>query len=321
MKRRTFLAAAAFSSLSRGASLTPRQRVDRVLAGHDADRIPFTLWHHFGLEKQGPRAHAEATLAFHRNYQTDLVKVMSDFPYPPGTGRRWWELAPVANPFAPQIEALRMIREGLDGKAHFIETLFNPWNVAEKLSSPAQVKRLMQEQPDQLLAALEVIAKSEANHVRLALQSGASGIFLAIANAQEGILTRDEYQRFSEPFDRIVLEAASGAALNVLHLHGPKVYLDHFWNRGSRAWTATAINYSVHETGVSLAEARKRYAGVLMGGVDQRSYRSRSVADLTADIRAARAAAGPRFLATPGCSVPDDSRPEELRRLRDALPA
>ncbi len=45
---------------------------------------------------------------------------------------------------------------------------------------------MMREQPQALLDALGVIAKSEANHAARALATGASGIFLAIANAQKG---------------------------------------------------------------------------------------------------------------------------------------
>ncbi len=71
-----------------GATPTSRERVIRALDGRDVDRPPLTLWHHFGLESKGPSAHADATLAFHRAYGTDLVKVMSDVPFPLRPERR-----------------------------------------------------------------------------------------------------------------------------------------------------------------------------------------------------------------------------------------
>ena len=64
------------------ASLTGRERVDRVLRGEVVDRPPFTFYYHFGLENLPGHHHARATLDFHRKFRTDLVKVMSDFPYP-----------------------------------------------------------------------------------------------------------------------------------------------------------------------------------------------------------------------------------------------
>ena len=70
--RREFLVAtSAAPALLRG-GVTARDRVDRAINGQDLDRPPFSLWHHFGLEKFGPERHAEATIAFHRQHGTDL---------------------------------------------------------------------------------------------------------------------------------------------------------------------------------------------------------------------------------------------------------
>lgn len=297
------------------AALTPRERVERALAGRDVDRPPISLWHHFGLEKEGPQRHAEATLTFHRQYETDLVKVMSDFPYPKPVTGAWFELREEASPFAPQLRALDAIRQGLDGRALFVETIFNPWNVAEKLSSPEEVKRLKAEQPQRLLDALDVIARSEANHARLAIKAGASGIFLAIANAQPDSLSPEEYARFSEPFDRIILDAVKAAPLNVLHLHGDKVYLDRFY----KGWPARAISYSRHGTGVGIAALRERYEGVVIGGINETSYRTTDIPALRTQAQEAHGQAGARFILAPGCSVPNDSTPAELRRLRQVF--
>lgn len=312
MNRRAFLATAAspLLPLKGAASMQPRERVDAALAGKAVDRVPFTLWYHFGLEKQGPAAHAKATLSFHERFGTDLVKVMSDFPFPKPAGN-WWEVKVVQNPFEPQIRALALIRDGLDRRKHFLETIFNPWNVAEKMSSKEEVARMMHEQPQRLLTALEAIAKSEAAHAKRALETGASGIFLAIANAQNGIMTEAEYAKFSEPFDRMVLDAAKDAPVNTLHLHGDKVYL----NRFLKGWPPAVVNYSEHGTGVEIAAVRKQFSGVLMGGIDERKFRELTVADYQAQARKARSAAGAKFILAPGCSVPNDTTDAEIRRF------
>jgi len=292
------------------ARLTPRERVERALRGEDVDRPPFTFWYHFGLEKEPGGRHARATLDFQRRFGTDLVKVMSDFPYPKPPGK-WYELKVDANPFPEQIRALEIIREGLAGRKHFVETIFNPWNVAEKLSSKEEVQRLKAEKPQTLLDALEVIAKWEANHARKAIAAGASGIFLAIANAEDAILSRDDFARFSEPFDKMVLEAVRLAPLNTLHLHGAKVYLDRFY----QGWPAAVLNYSTHATGVAIAAVRARWSGVLMGGLDELRFRALTPAELRDQWQSAQQAAGKRFLLAPGCSVPNDTTDEELNRL------
>lgn len=296
--------------------LSSRERVDRALRGEDVDRPPFTFWYHFRLHKFPGERHAAATLGFHRRLRTDLVKVMSDYPYPKAAGK-WYELRVEENPFPEQIRALEMIRDGLAGEAHFVETLFNPWNFAEKLSSPKEVQKLKAEKPQVLLDALDAISKSEVNHARRAIAAGASGIFLAIGNAGNGVLSQADYRKFSEPFDRRVLEAVGDAPLNVLHLHGDKVYFETFYS----GWPATAINYSAHATGVAVAEVRRRFSGVLMSGLDEVNFRGLTPAQLQEQWHAAREAAGKRFILTPGCSVPDDTTDEELLRLVNVLGA
>ena len=309
--RRQFLAgmaAVAAPAILRGASMSSRERVDAVLRGDDVDRPPFSFWHHF-LDKDKPgEAHARVTLEFHRKFRTDLVKVMSDYDY---------QANQPDNPFPRQIHALEIVRDGLAGEAYFIETIFNPYKVAENLSSPAAVRALIEKDPRKLLDTLESIAKAESNHARRAAQAGAAGIFLAIANAEPQVMSEDEYAKISEPFDRMVLRAVDGLPLNMLHLHGDKVYLDRFW----KGWPATAINYSTFTTGVPMSEARAKYSGVLMGGLDEVNYRRLSAGDLKRQWHTSQQQVGRGFILTPGCSVPNDSTDAELARLPELLGA
>jgi uroporphyrinogen decarboxylase len=307
--RRQFLYLSA-AAASGAAGMTSTERVNRALKGQDVDRPPFSFWHHFGLENQPGAKHAEATLDYHRKFRTDLVKVMSDYPYPKPAGN-WYELKVVSNPFPAQLQALELIREGLHGEAHFVETIFNPWTVAEKLSSVEEVQKLKADNPKALEAALETIAESESGHARKAVAAGASGIFLAIANAQQGILTQDEYARFSEPFDKLILTAVGDAPLNILHLHGDKVYLERF----VKGWPATTINYSNFTTGKPVKAMRSMYDGVLMSGIDEVNFRKLSESDLRKQYDTARAEGGKKFILTPGCSIPNDSTDEECMRL------
>ncbi len=309
LSRRSFLSSLSAAAFARG-RLSSKERVDRALRGQDVDRVPLTFWYHFGLEKLPAFRHAQAALDFHRNFRTDLVKVMSDYPYPKPTGK-WYELRVEDNPFPEQIRALEIIRDGLAGSAYFVETIFNPWNVAEKLSSKEAVLQLKAENPQALLEALEAIAESEANHAKKALSTGAAGIFLAIANAQEDILSPADYAKFSQPFDRLILDAVAAAPMNVLHLHGDKVYLDRFFD----GWPAAAINYSAHGTGASIAHVRAKYPGVIIAGLDERNFRKLTEADLRAQWQAAAGEAGKRFILAPGCSIPNDTQAGEIRRL------
>ncbi len=308
LSRRAFILTSTAAAVARGAaSLTSRQRVDRALKGEDVDRSPFTFWYHFLDETKPGEQHAKTTLDFHHKFHTDLVKVMGDYPYPKSKAE-WFDLRLDPNPFPQQIRALELIHGGLGSDAHFVDTLFNPYKVAEKLSSEAAVKKLKQEKPQRLLDALDVIAKSQASHAKRAIAAGASGIFLAIANSAD-----PDYAKFSEPFDKVVLDAVKGAPLNVLHIHGDKIDLPRFY----KGWSAAGINYSTHGTKIPIADLRKNYSGVILAGIDEVNYRKLSVDELKRQHQAALRAAGKKFILTPGCSVPNDTSDEEMLRLTE----
>jgi len=196
----------------RGAALTSKERVDRAIKGEDVDRSPFSFWYHFLDAAKPGEEHARSTLAFHEKFHTDLVKVMSDYPYP-SPKPNGTSCARKRSVSATDSRA-RKIRDGLGGRAYFVETMFNPWKVAENLSSVEAVRKLQQEKPQALLDALEIIATSEANHARRSVAAGAAGVFVAIANAQDGYMTQADYAKFSEPFDKLVLDAVRSAPLN-----------------------------------------------------------------------------------------------------------
>src|SRR5512146_981123 len=98
LNRREFLALAAALPASAARSMTSKERVDRALRGADVDRTPFTFWYHFGLQNEPGTRHAQATLEFHRKFRTDLVKVMSDYPFPKPTGA-WYQVKVQQNAF------------------------------------------------------------------------------------------------------------------------------------------------------------------------------------------------------------------------------
>ena len=281
--------------------MTGRERVERALRGDDLDRPPFTFWQHFYLNNFPPERLAEATLDFHRAYRTDLVKVMNDYPYPQPLRRD-------SNPFPEQLRALELVRDALGGQTLFVDTLFNPYNRARKVFSRPVLERLKREKPQELLDALETIAVSEAGHARRAIEAGAAGIFFAVE-------TCEEYAMFGEPFDRMVLEAAAKAPLNILHLHGEHADPARY----GRGWPAAAVSYSVRTTGMPLRQARQCWPGLLVGGIDEVDFRSLTEEQLAEQCRAARAEAGSRLLAAPGCSVPDAATGVELARLPRAL--
>lgn len=306
---------------SRKSQMNKVERVKAALRGERVDRVPFTCWHHFGLEKQPGEKHAEATIEFYRKFDVDLLKVMSDFPYPAPEGLErissledWQRLEPLKNPFPEQIKALRLINKELNGHALFVETVFHSWNVAEKLSSKKDLIQLKENDPKLFKKVLRTISESQANHARQALDAGAAGIFLAVAAADQFVTDAQDYAKMGRESDLIILDAVKDKGLlNILHVHGKKPHWDTLVT-----YPVQVMNYSVQGTGVGLAEARRKFTGTLMGGLNEERIASQNTEDLAGDLQAAALAMQKRrFILSPGCSVPNDTTPEVLLRLKE----
>jgi uroporphyrinogen decarboxylase len=341
LNRRNFLAAAsaaglalakpAFAGKTSSSSLSHKERVDRALRGQDLDRPPFTFYHHY----KRPTAQLEAQdhLDFHRAYNTDIVKVMNDFDYPQSTTGKWYELKPLDSPFPEQLTTLQLVRDGLNGDAYFIDTIYGPYMTAMILfqSQPQfaalgkseeiedeQIKSLhdfQQQNPDAWHGALEAITQSTINHIRHTKNIGASGALVSIFNAESKFGSVADYERYTRPYDKRIFDALSDTKLTVLHLH----YLERPYLTQFRDFNAPIIQYSVKTSGIPISEVRKLYSQPIAGGVDEIDFEKLTTAEMRTQWTKARDEAGAKYIAAPGCSVPNSSTPEELARFPRSL--
>jgi hypothetical protein len=325
------LSRAGFERKSGSSLLSHKERVDRALLGQDVDRPPYTFYHHYAR----PTAQLEAQdhLDFHRTYKTDIVKVMNDFDYPKSTTDRWYELKPLDSPYPNQLETLRRVRDGLNGDTYFIDTLYGPYMTAMILyqSQPQfanqpksdevqdqQLKSLRDFQlqnPDAWHNALDAITQSTINHIRKSKEIGASGALVSIFNAESKFGSVEDYRKYTRPHDQRVFDALADTNLTVLHLHYlERPYLDQF-----KDFHAPVLQYSVKTSGIPISEVRQKFSQPILGGVDEIDYRKLTTEEIRSQWKDARAQAGAKYVAAPGCSVPDDSTPDELARFPKSL--
>jgi len=342
MNRRNFLSGAVataglvlskptFASKSGPLLLGHKERVDRALLGQDVDRPPYTFYYHY----KRPTAPLEAQdhLDFHRKYKTDIVKVMNDFDYPKSTTGRWYDLKPLNSPFPDQLETLRRVHDGLSGDAYFIDTIYGPYMTAMILyqsqpqfasqpkSSDVQDKQIkslhefQQQNPDAWHSALDAITQSTINHIRHIKEIGASGALVSIFNAESKFGSVEDYEKYTRPHDKRVFDELADTKLTILHLHSlERPYLDQF-----RDFNAPVLQYSVKTSGIPISEVRRKYSEPIAGGVDEIDYRQLTTEEIRAQWQAARLQAGGKYIAAPGCSIPNDSTPEELARFPKSL--
>jgi uroporphyrinogen decarboxylase len=309
------------------------ERVRAALKGAAVDRVPISFWGHSYLKEWSAEELAEAMLANYRTYDWDYMKVnprasyhvedwgaklerstdanhgprFVDWPVrEPGDWRRLRPLEPERGVLGEQIQALRQIRDGLAGEAYFMQTVFSPLSVAKYLvgNQADPVLTSIQDNPDALRAALDVIAETFASYVQATLEAGASGIFFATTGwASSDVLTEEQYRRFGREYDLRVIEAFAGKApFNVLHNCGEHIYFDLLADYAVEAisWAATL------PSNPTLGEGKERTTRAVMGGVSERTTLPDGTPEqVDEEIRAAiRETEGRRVLVAPGCSIP-----------------
>lgn len=323
------------------------ERVDAALRGDAVDRVPVSFWGHDYMREWTAEGLAEAMLENYRTYDWDYMKVnprasyhvedwgatlerttdpnhghrFLSFPVSaPNDWRRLRPLEPDRGVLGEQLDALRLIGAGLRGEAYFIQTIFSPLSVAKYLvgNRPDPVQQSIAEHPGALKAALEVITQTFATYAAASLAAGASGIFFATTGwASADLLTEDQYTEFGVEYDLRVLDAVAGKApFNVLHNCGDHIYFDLLASYPIHAisWAATLPGNP------PLADGKLRTAAAVMGGVAEKTTLPGGTPDqVAAEVsQAIKETGGRRVLLAPGCSIPPNTPPANLRAAAEA---
>ena len=306
---------------------THTERMRACLRGQIIDRPPVALWRHYPVDDQSAESLAAAHLAFQRAYDFDLVKVTpaSSFSvkdwgvddvwegntegtrryskYPiraPSDWERLEVLSPQAPHLAEQLECLRLVREELGADTPLLQTVFSPLAQAKHLAGDDVLLAHLRRFPDALERGLKTIAESTRQFIAAAAETGIDGVFYAVQHAQAGLLSRDEFARFSQSADMAMLREAGSLWCNILHVHGQDVYLDLCAD-----YPAHVLNWHDRESGPSLAEARAHWAGVVCGGIGRTTLVYRPASAVAGEAREAMAETrGRGFLLSTGCVAP-----------------
>jgi uroporphyrinogen decarboxylase len=328
------------------AEMSKTERVYAALKGEEVDRVPVSAWWHDFAREWSPEDLAETTLEQYRTYDWDYIKVNPRASYfgeafgakyaqregrqpdliEPGVSsaehlRRIARQDGVSGVWAEQLEALRLINAGLAGGAPFIQTIFSPLATVSRITgSTKYVQRLMRENPEELLGALDPITDTLAAYSKASLDAGASGIFFATVEwGSADVISIEGYDRFCRPFDLRVLEAVQGAPFNVLHVCRDRNHLTQL-----RDYPVAALHWDVHGEGNPSLDEILGHRGAVMGGVSVKAMASGTPEDVD---RQARDAIGETgwccFLLAPGCSIEPTTPEANLRTLVEiaGLPA
>jgi uroporphyrinogen decarboxylase len=322
-------------------------RLDAALLGAEVDRIPISLWKHYHLQDRAPGRLAEATIALHRQFDTDLIKLTPSGLYPIqdwgatiqfGTDDDFlplavqpviqsadqWETLPrleVNNgALGRELEMIHHVDVGLEGSTPFMMTIFSPLTIAYKLCgdkvSGERVVDYIRQSPRQLHAGLITIRDVVIEYAVACLEAGASGIFFATQMATVDLMTRDEFKEFGLAYDIPILDSLIGnSRLTMLHACGQNLMFDLV-----AGYPVDAINWATHTSGTTLAEARRVTSSALVGGLALDTLLGGSEEEVLAEARAAISVAGRRrFILAPDCVIKGPSPDANLAAARRAV--
>jgi uroporphyrinogen decarboxylase len=299
--------------------------VDAVLSGADAERVPFSVWHHFPPGACSGKACADAHVAHYRKYDLDFLKVMNDnrFDMPVSMpvierAKDWLSLKALRGSepgFRAMLEALHEVKRAVGAETRFIATVYSPFAVAMRVSRDRAVEHL-REDPESFEEGLAALAQGLSAFAKNAVAAGASGIFFAASGAEPTMLSEQEYRRFVKPQDLKVLKAVEDAPFNMLHVHGTSVHFELFLD-----YPVAVLNWPSHQSAWSIGRVREMTDRCIAAGIDERGplAQGRMRGTISQIDEAVEQAGRTKFMVACECSIPPQTPADFLTSIRDLV--
>lgn len=297
------------------------ERLRTAIAGGVPDRIPVSVWFHFGSEHLPPDEVARLHIAFQRAYRWDFLKVMFDhrleLPAAADAGNvidleAMLSETDWAAPFARQRACLAILHAELGSEVPVVETVYSPFMYLLRHVGHDRRQSLL-DRPDIVGAILDRLSAETCRHVDAIARIGIHGVYFATLAG--GIAPASPEFDLHSRHDIAVLDRAAGLT-RFLHLHGSDASADHLANyprevlhRDGGGTTGTD----------GLAELRTAGERVVMGGLPHGALTRMSLAAINAEIAAAVGSAGRAgFILAPGCSVSPSLARRTMLAIRDS---
>ncbi len=311
--------------------MTKRERVMAALARQPVDRPPVSFWRHVPEMDHTAGGLADAMLAWQRRWDLDFIKIMSSGVYcvedwgckvaytgsPNGAKQctqhavkaaaDWARIKPLdpgAGALGRELEALRLIVAGKNDDVPVLHTVFSPLTIARKLAGD-RLREDLRTSPKPVLQALEAITETLIRYAAAAIDAGADGVFFATQTGSPDLMSRDEKMRFGLLYAQRVLDSLAGkSAFTLLHVHGKEIYFDDLVG----TLVVHAVNWHDRLTPPTLADAQRRFAGAVVGGVNEgATLRKGPVQSIAAEVEdAISQTEGRGVMVAPGCVLPLD---------------
>lgn len=315
--------------------MTKKERVLAAIRGEKPDFIPTGFSLHFPQDQNSGEAGVQAHLEFFRETDTDLVKIMNENLVPVQGAIRapedWSCIAPVdrETPFLKkQLEFAKEILERYSGDGYTLGTLHG---ITASSIHPVEPERgydgartllveHLREKEEPVLDAMKRIAEGMCQLAWGYGEIGIDGIYYAALGGESRWFTDEEFARWIEPFDKLILSEIRKAGCGAfLHICKDGLQMERYRGYGD---FCDVVNWGVYEAPLSLEEGRKLFPGkAVMGGLPNRSgvMTEGSKEQLTQEAQRLIEQFGPtRFLLGADCTLPTELPYERVRWLVDA---
>ena len=323
--------------------MTKRERVFAALRGDEVDRVPVSAWWHDFPREWSAKSLAEATIEAYETYDWDWIKLNPRASY---YGEAWGakfepnddrqpdmtqpaftsaeelsKLKPVdlkKRELAEQIESVKLIAKKIKGEAPLVQTVFSPLaSLTRAARSTKFMQRMIREQPDSVLSALDAVTETLTKFSRACLKAGADGMFFATVEWGSGdVMSWRDYEKFAKPYDLKVLEEIEDAQFNVLHVCLKNNHLMRMLD-----YPVAAFNWATQDTtNPSPGEVLSHTDRAVIGGSSHETILpSGTPAEVVKEAHRSILEAGSRrFLLSPGCAIPPTTPEKNLRALVQA---
>jgi uroporphyrinogen decarboxylase len=309
-------------------SSSHRERLEITLSGGQPDRPPIALWHHFPVDDQNAITLAEATIAFQKQFDFDLVKVMppSSFclkdwgamdewrGHPEGTRTYThrviahpedWTNLPILNPhqgyLGQQLKCLDLLQTTFTDHTPVLQTIFNPLSQAKNLVGPSRFLEHIRLFPDAVHQGLRTIQETTLRFIEAAKGYGIAGIFYAIQHASYYEMSKNEYKTFGVSYDLPILETVKDLWANMAHIHGESIMFELI-----AKYPVQILNWHDRETSPSLEMGLAQFPGAVCGGISRiESLTLGTPKTIQEEVRQAiEKTGGKRLILGTGCVLP-----------------
>lgn len=326
-------------------SLTHKQRIENALSLKSSDRIPYSMWMHFPNRDRHPRRLAELSVLYQKKYDLDFIKFMpygmystvdygtdldvfNNFFEPPVQHKPIIQdaadLEKIVRPvcgrsgeYAVVLEAQRLLAGMLTERVPVVQTIFSPLTTIAKMCDVKTVLRLIEQAPQAVHRALELITETTVRFARASVEIGADGFFLATQLSSRDMLTPALHDEFVKRYDMAILAAVQGDTwFNIMHLHGANVYIDQVQD-----YPVQALSWHDRDDGPSMEEVRAYSDKAFVGGL---SWGTNWLKKSTAEIMAEVGEVASRFdgcgtIMGPGCVIEPTTPPSFLDTVHTAV--